>query len=150
MLKHRKELAELPGAEEIIHDLGSRIVMKRLKEPITEEEVSHWLIPGPIDRIAYSAQEIADMFGKKLLTIRHWIVVGLKPADGDSDALVRLQTLRMPRGRITPAALCAFLGAVNGVRVKVKEPQMNADGRRGRQGDGEERDEDRAAEAAGG
>jgi len=83
-----------------------------------------WTIPGPRGS-AYTRAEAAEAVGVPAPTIGNWISRGRR-AEG---RLVRLRTLRAPRGRIAPQALCQFLGAVNGLRVEVRtEMQGGCDG----------------------
>lgn len=76
-----------------------------------------WQIPPPAEGATYSAADVARITGVSEATVRGWVCRGLKVSGGE----VKLQTLRAPRGRITPAALCVFLETVNGVKVLVRE-----------------------------
>lgn len=105
------ELAqEEPGQQ---FDFAGRPVPLEGPPPSPSPDV--WQIPGPRDGVTYSASEVAEISGTKLSTVRAWISRGLAVGSG----WVRLRTLRVPRGRITPAALCEFLAAVNDVDVRI-------------------------------
>lgn len=70
-----------------------------------------WFISPPADGCSYRAAEVAGLLDVRLATVRDWISRGVGG--------VRLRTLRVPRGRVAPADLCAFLSAVNGREVRL-------------------------------
>ena len=69
-----------------------------------------WQIPGPRSGAAYSQAEVAEIYGVALATVRDWVSRGRQVGG----RRVRLRTLNVPRGRITPEDLERFMGAVNG------------------------------------
>jgi len=71
-----------------------------------------WLISPPADGNAYTRDEVARLADVSHSTLRSWIRDGIKG--------VRLQSLRVPRGRIAPPDLCEFLSRVNGLAVEVR------------------------------
>jgi len=73
-------------------------------------------LPAPRGGVAYSQEEVAELCAVRVSTVRDWVSRGLR-CDGD---VVRLQTLRAPRGQVTPEALRAFLEQVNGIRVQIE------------------------------
>ena len=97
---------------------------------------SPWLIPPPEEGLTYSIAEVAALLDCAYGTVKRWIARGVHVGRGQlvsglrsrSDCfggvgagrVVKLLSLRAPRGRITPAALCAFLEAVNGCEVAVQ------------------------------
>lgn len=74
-------------------------------------------IPAPPDGGPfYTRAQAAAALKIKPITLYGWISPGLLV----KGQRMKLETLRAPRGRISPAALCAFLGAVNGVEVRLE------------------------------
>ena len=82
--------------------------------PHSAEPEVLWL-PAPKAGV-YTQGEIAELLGVSVNTVRSWVWGGCKDAHGE---VVKLRTLKYPRGRVAPGALRAFLEAVNGVVVSM-------------------------------
>ena len=72
-----------------------------------------WRLPAPASGGTYTQTELAALLNVKVCTVRDWVARGQRG--------IKLQTLRAPRGRVTPAAVCVFLEAVNGIEVGIEE-----------------------------
>jgi hypothetical protein len=72
-----------------------------------------WKLPAPASGGTYTQTELAALLNVKVCTVRDWVARGNRG--------IRLQTLRAPRGRLTPGAVCEFLEAVNGIEVGIEE-----------------------------
>jgi len=71
-------------------------------------------LPAPRAGV-YTQAEIAELLDVSVNTVRSWACSGCK-VNGER---VKLRTLRYPRGKVAPAALRAFLEAVNGIEVRI-------------------------------
>jgi transposase len=67
--------------------------------------------------MSYSKAEVGAIAGVSVATTKGWVSRGRTSGGGK----VRLRTLRAPRGKVSPGALCSFLAAVNGIPVRVRE-----------------------------
>jgi len=74
---------------------------------------SVWTIPPPSQGATYTARDVAALAGVAEATVRGWIARGVRVGG----QCVRLASLRAPRGRIAPSALCEFLALANGCDV---------------------------------
>jgi hypothetical protein len=73
--------------------------------------------PRPRSGLVYSQAELAEICECKISTVRDWVARGVKAGHG----MVKLETVRVPRGGVTPGALAEFLTRVNGVRFSAGE-----------------------------
>ena len=80
-------------------------------------------IPGPANGMWYSAPEVAELLGRSKKTIRDWIATGLMR----HGQRVKLRSMRVPRGCISPAELCRFLEAINEQKVEVQNGGIGRD-----------------------
>ena len=86
-----------------------------------EEAEKHVLaLRPPRDGTLYSINEVAEMMNVPASTVRSWRCKGADRVDGGGGK-VYLVCLRVPRSRINPKDLCAFLSAVNGCEVVVED-----------------------------
>jgi len=72
-------------------------------------------LPPPTQGEFYRQAEIAGILGVEPATVGSWAHKGIRGGE------LRLRTLRFPQGRVSPALLCAFLSAANGVEVVIAE-----------------------------
>ena len=114
MITDAKGLADLPQPLTEAHE---GVAYPLDAEPVDGEKAV-WFIPRPEDGMAYTRGELARLCGIQPQTVQVWMSRGLKAPDG---RMAKLESLRVPRGRITPAALCRFWGLVNGVTVRMRE-----------------------------
>ena len=74
-------------------------------------------IPPPANGTHYTQDDVARIQGVSRHTVASWTQRGVSAGPKGT---VRLRTLRTPRGRVAPAALCEFLGTLNGMVVEVE------------------------------
>jgi len=76
-------------------------------------------LPPPADWRMYTVAEVAKALGVEVTTVYDWITRGRGGK--------RLPTLSIPRGRILPRDLMAWLAELNDVVVAIKEPERPAE-----------------------
>jgi len=103
MLTDARELAGLRRMDPQI----PQIAQIRTARP--RHDIDTLRIPGPANGRWYSAEEVAELLGRKLKTVRDWIAVGLM-RDGRR---VKLRSMRVPRGMIAEGELRKFLDRMN-------------------------------------
>ena len=69
-------------------------------------------IPGPANGRWYSAEEVAELLGRKVKTVRDWIATGLMR----HGQRIKLRSMRVPRGMIAEGELRKFLERMNDER----------------------------------
>lgn len=115
-----EELQRLPRPPAILHGSGSTGQSPAQEGKTGGLAVSPptWEISPPSNgALVYTVDEVAAITGAARTTVLGWVSRGLRVGGRP----VKLHSLRVPRGRIAPGALCAFLGAVNGIQVTVAE-----------------------------
>ncbi len=98
------DLLKLPGAEPLAVRVIDRTGCRKPTPPKKEELV----IPAPMDGVTYTYSEVAAFCGCARGTICGWV------------AKRGLKSLKLPKGHISPGALCAFLEEANDVSVSIR------------------------------
>ena len=103
MLRDARELAGLRRMDPQI----PQIAQIRTARP--RHDLEPLAIPGPANGRWYSAEEVAELLGRKKKTVRDWIAVGLMR----NGRRVKLRSMRVPRGMIAEGELRKFLDRMN-------------------------------------
>lgn len=123
MIENAKDLAALNLSNGALQSPAAPGRHRKSPSLQPEPQIGAWIIPAPApEHGTYSQREVATLCAVALATVRNWISRGINVPG--HVAAVRLRTLRRPKGRILPSALCEFLSSVNEITVTVAQPDV--------------------------
>ena len=123
MLGTRENIRALPGVNPRPNLAAWKEARRPARTPVaraTQPTPEPLTLPAPAIGCVYTIAEVAGVFNCRPATVYGWIARG-RAVTGRP---VRLRRLRVPKGRIAPGDLAAFLEAVNPGLTVVIAKQM--------------------------